>query len=311
MRSSRTATSRIAPVRICCQYDAMPATDNPFCSVAKKRTPTAVPPTPPMPPAKLVPPSSTAAAASKSTASPTCGLAAPIRAVCSTPATPASRPEIAYTATIVRFTLMPESRAASAFPPTAYTSRPKYVDRCTKSATANVSTISHTGYGTPRNESNASESRNDESTEADARQREHRADREVEAAGEHHEGQPDRNHPEDCRACQQHLDVRGRREAFLGEGEEHEEPDEEDEHGEEALAGDAAQHRCPAPSRAQEPCPIAKRAIAASSASSRRSRATIRPRYMTRIRSQSSCSSGISEELTSIPTPRFLTASRS
>ena len=51
------------PVTTCCQKLWTPAIERPFWSVPMKRTPTAVPVTPPTPPRKLVPPRSTAAAA--------------------------------------------------------------------------------------------------------------------------------------------------------------------------------------------------------------------------------------------------------
>ena len=57
--------------------------------------------------------------------------------------------------------------------------------------------------------------------------------------------------------------------------------------------------------------PLRSRVIVASSASSRFNRATIRPRCMTRIRSQRSRSSAVSEELTRIASPRCFAASSS
>ena len=117
--SNETAAIRIAPVTISCQKLEMPAIESPFWSVPMKRTPTAVPVTPPTPPTKLVPPSSTAAAELSGMSAPTSGLAAPSRPAWITPASPAQSPTIPYALMSVRDTLMPESRAASMLPPTA------------------------------------------------------------------------------------------------------------------------------------------------------------------------------------------------
>ena len=111
------ARIRITPVT-CCQKLETPEMERPFWSVPMKRTPTAVPVTPPTPPRKLVPPSRTAAAASSGVAS-TSGLAAPSRAAWITPPIPAQSPAIAYTMISVRATLIPERRAAVMLPPTA------------------------------------------------------------------------------------------------------------------------------------------------------------------------------------------------
>ena len=106
-------------MKTCCQKLEIPAIASPFWSVPMKSTPTAVPVTPPTPPVKLVPPRSTAAAAFSGMSAPTSGLAAPRRPAWMTPPSAAARPAIAYTAMIVRLTLIPDRRAASMFPPTA------------------------------------------------------------------------------------------------------------------------------------------------------------------------------------------------
>ena len=98
----------------------------------RNRTPITVPSRPPSPPVKAVPPMSTAAITLSIRFGSTCGLAAVRRPVCTTQASPAERPEMAYTATSTAGTLMPVSLAASGFDPTAYTERPKCVKWRTK-----------------------------------------------------------------------------------------------------------------------------------------------------------------------------------
>ena len=121
----------------CCQKLETAAIESPFCSVLMKRTPTAVPVTPPTPPRKLVPPSSTAAAAS-SGCSPTRGLAAPRRLQLDHALDACAEPGDGVDEDGVNATLIPESRAALTLLPTAHTSRPKYVQRRTTRATRYV-----------------------------------------------------------------------------------------------------------------------------------------------------------------------------
>ncbi len=83
--------------------------------------------TAPSPPRMLVPPITTAAIAVSSSRVPRLACAEPARVAMTSPAVPAQAPLTANTATRTGPVLMPDSRAASALPPTAYTARPNVV----------------------------------------------------------------------------------------------------------------------------------------------------------------------------------------
>lgn len=83
------------------------------------RTPNTVPVTVPLPPVSAVPPRSTAAMAFRGRVSSTCDVVAPVCATTTTPARAAHAPEMAKTIMMTRRTLMPDSRAATWFPPHA------------------------------------------------------------------------------------------------------------------------------------------------------------------------------------------------
>src|SRR5581483_9404185 len=87
--------------------------------------PTRALPTLPRPPANAAPPMITAAIESSSARSPAVGEPASMRPAVSNPPTPAARPLRTYTATSTRPTGIPARRAASGFPPTAYSQRPQ------------------------------------------------------------------------------------------------------------------------------------------------------------------------------------------
>jgi len=75
----------------------------------------------PRAPDRLAPPITQAAMACSSKPVPAVGIPAPSRDVSSTPPTPASSPEIAYTEAVTNATGTPASRAASGLEPTEYT----------------------------------------------------------------------------------------------------------------------------------------------------------------------------------------------
>ena len=100
---------------------------NPFPNIPIIPTPIHVPTIEPEPPIILVPPSTTAAIASNSAPSPTVGEPDAKRDDSIIPANAVSSPASAYTFTITLFTFTPHNLAASSFPPTACTWRPKLV----------------------------------------------------------------------------------------------------------------------------------------------------------------------------------------
>ena len=85
----------------------------------------------PRPPVRLTPPSTTAATELSRNEVFAAGSAAPIRATRRIEPIPASTPEIAYTAILIRAVLMPVAVAASAEPPVASTWVPKRVQKST------------------------------------------------------------------------------------------------------------------------------------------------------------------------------------
>ncbi len=84
-----------------------------------------VPSTPPSPPVYVVPPIRTAAITVNSSVGSACAEAPVRRPTWTTAASPAVSPETAHVMRRMRPTLIPLSRAASGFEPTAKSERPK------------------------------------------------------------------------------------------------------------------------------------------------------------------------------------------
>ena len=86
----------------------------------------------PRPPITLVPPTTTAAKAPKTTSMPLPAWPVAVRETTIAPPMPAASPLKVKAATFIARVLMPDSRAASGLPPTAYSQRPNFVRERTK-----------------------------------------------------------------------------------------------------------------------------------------------------------------------------------
>ena len=104
----------------------------------RNRTPRSVPQTRPLPPNRLVPPMMVAEMTSSSIPVAMVPMPEPTCEASRMPLKAASAPVIASAVVLTPKTSMPESRAASALPPTAYTDRPKLVYFMRKCIAANT-----------------------------------------------------------------------------------------------------------------------------------------------------------------------------
>src|SRR6516162_4067785 len=141
-RSSATAATMIVPVTICCTQLGRPCCEHPTWMIAMIAAPAIVPMTLPLPPEKLPPPMMTAAITSSSRPTETVGSPTDSCENSSTPARPASAPEIAYTPHLHQLMRTPHNRAVRSFDPMANRCRPKRVyRRVSATSTATITVI--------------------------------------------------------------------------------------------------------------------------------------------------------------------------
>ena len=107
------------PKAICWAYVETCNRLSPLFKTAITIAPIIVPDTVPLPPFMEAPPITTEATAFNSYPVPASGNAESTRPICTIPPSAAIKPQIVYTIMIVLSILIPESFAASAFPPIA------------------------------------------------------------------------------------------------------------------------------------------------------------------------------------------------
>ena len=117
----------IAPLKINCMLASNPMYVRQYVKAVKIKVPMTAPLTLPTPPLNEIPPTTQAAIASSSVPVPVDGLPTATRVASKKPPKPYRTPAMMNIPMVTQKTLIPETDAASAFPPTAYMYLPNFV----------------------------------------------------------------------------------------------------------------------------------------------------------------------------------------